>query len=71
MAWTQSDLDKIDTNIATGIRRVTYEDGRTVEYQSLDHMIAARKVIAAQLEVEAQVVAGIPRRRVASFRSGY
>jgi hypothetical protein len=48
MALSQTDLDKLDKAIASGVRRVTYSSG-TVEYQSLDDMMKARSFIAAQL----------------------
>lgn len=45
MAWTQDDLGKIDTAIASGVRRVKYSDGSEVEYASLDDMLRTRGLI--------------------------
>jgi hypothetical protein len=71
MAWTQSDLDTIDQRIAEGVKRVTYADGRTIEYQSLDHMMAARKVILSQISIAAAQAGGMVRRRLAAVKSGF
>lgn len=71
MAFVQADLDTIDQRITEGVKRVTYADGRTVEYQSLDHMLAARKVIQSQITVTQQQADGMVRRRVAAVRSGF
>lgn len=48
MAWTQSDLDKIEKAIATGARRVRFQT-HEVEYQSTGDMLKARDVIKAAL----------------------
>lgn len=66
MAWSQSDLEKLDAAIASGVRSVTYADGRRVEYHSLDQMMAARSTIAARLQMEA----GARRRLTPYYRSG-
>ncbi len=71
MAWTQADLDTIESHIASGIRRVTYADGRTVEYQSADHMLAARKVISSVLTSAEAKANGLVRARLASVKSGF
>lgn len=49
MAWSQTDLDKIDAALANNVRKVTFADGRTVEYQNADQMLAVRKAIKAEL----------------------
>jgi phage baseplate assembly protein gpV len=49
MAWNQTDLDKIDTALANNVRKVTFADGRTVEYQNADQMLAVRKAVKAEL----------------------
>ena len=49
MAFTQSDLDKIDTAIASGVSRVKYADGSEVQYRSFDDMLNARARIADSL----------------------
>lgn len=70
MAWTQSDLDKVRSAITSGRRAITFADGRKTEYQSLDHLIAAEKVIAAALRMEEQAVSGVVRRRTPYYKSG-
>jgi len=70
MAYQQSDLDRLDAAIASGVRAVTFADGRKTEYQSLDQLLAARKVIAWQIEMAATTKSALVRRRVPVFRSG-
>ena len=70
MAYQQSDLDKLDAAIASGIQQVTYADGRTVRYQNLDQLLAAKKVIAAEVAMQAAARGAIVRRRVPYYRSG-
>lgn len=71
MAWQQSDLDTIRACIASGVLKTRFADGREVQYQSLDHLIAAERVISAQLTAAAQAAQGITRRRFARFKSGF
>lgn len=49
MAFTTGDLVALENAIKSGTRRVTYGD-RTVEYQSVKDMIAARNLIKAEIE---------------------
>lgn len=67
MALSQSDIDALDTAIATGERRVTI-DGRTVEYQDTDALIRARTHIARVVHQATQSAARIaPRYQRATF----
>lgn len=70
MAWTDADLTTIRSAIATGVRKVTFADGRSREYQSLDQLVAAEKVIAVALKMQAQATGSVVRRRVPYYRSG-
>ena len=45
MPFQQSDLDRIDASIASGILQVTYADNRSVRYQTGADMLAARETI--------------------------
>jgi len=49
MAWTQSDLDRLDTAIVSGVKSITFADGRRTEYQSLADMRQARADVKAEL----------------------
>ncbi|WP_319532850.1 phage head-tail joining protein [uncultured Cohaesibacter sp.] len=49
MAFTNDDLATLDKAIASGIKSVTYSDGRVVTYQSLADMIAAKKYIQEEV----------------------
>lgn len=48
MAYTQAQLDALDEAIAAGTKVVMY-DGKRVEYQSLDDMLRARRIVARAL----------------------
>lgn len=56
MAWSQTDLDKIDAALENNVRKVTFADGRTVEYQNADQMLAVRKSMKAELAAAATQV---------------
>ena len=70
MAWTDADLVKVRTAVASGVRSITFADGRKTEYQSLDQLLAAERVIEAALNMQAQALGGINRRRTPYYRSG-
>lgn len=70
MAWTQADLDRLDVAIASNVRRVTFADGRSVEYHSAKEMLDVRGAIRAELLASASQVnprvratRGVMRRR--------
>lgn len=71
MAFQQSDLDRLDTAISSGVMEVRYADGRTVRYQSLDQMLAARTVIQSEIAIAAAALRGARRQRFGSFRNGF
>ena len=60
MAWTQSDLDTLDAAITSGKKRVTFADGRTIEYQDVDKFLQLRREMKAELNAAASQVN--PRR---------
>jgi|EndMetStandDraft_9_1072997.scaffolds.fasta_scaffold00102_13 hypothetical protein len=68
--WKQSDLVAVRTAIASGVRSVTFADGRKTEYHSLDQLLAAERVIDAALQMQAQTASGVLRRRTPYYRSG-
>lgn len=49
MAFTQNDLDAVERAIARGVRRVTYSDGQSAEFHSLDEMLRLRDQIKTEL----------------------
>lgn len=65
MAWTQTELAALKRAYASGTTRVTY-DGKTVEYDSGDKLLARIRVIEGELEA---IAGSKPRPRVglASF----
>lgn len=68
--YTSDDLANIRKCIATGVLRTRYADGREVQFQDLDQLLAAEKVIAAAIEMAATATSGIVRKKLASFRNG-
>lgn len=53
MAFQQSDLDKLDAAILSGVRSVTFADGRKTEFHSLNEMRALRSDVKAELSAAA------------------
>jgi hypothetical protein len=49
MAFTQTDLDNINTAIAAGELTVRASNGSMVTYRSMDELLRARGVIQAEL----------------------
>ena len=49
MAYTQQDLDRLESAIGTGTLRVTH-NGKTTEFRSLDDMIRTRNLIRRALQ---------------------
>ena len=66
MAWTQTDLDSIESAIVSGQRRVRL-NGREVEYHSVGDMLKARDAIRNEVNRATAVAAGVTRPR--SYRS--
>lgn len=64
MAWTQSDLDALDSAIGQGVRTATYQSG-SVTYHSLDDMIRLRKLMQAEVAGTASAT-----RTVGAFNGG-
>jgi roadblock/LC7 domain-containing protein len=64
MAFTQTDLDNINTAIATGELAVEV-NGRKVVYRSMDDLLKARALIATDLVAAAPAVGSVRR---GSFR---
>lgn len=60
MAFTQTDLDNINTAIAAGELTVRASNGSLVTYRSMDELLKARGVIQADLTAAAS--AGGARR---------
>ena len=52
MAYTKSDLDKIERAIATGAKKVRFKDHET-EFHSLEEKLKIRDLIAAEIGVGA------------------
>lgn len=50
MAWTQTDLDRINRAIATGELTVRMADGKLVTYRSIMELERARALIKGELD---------------------
>lgn len=61
MAFQPADLEKIDAAIRSGVKKVTFADGRSTEYHSLDEMRRLRADIKAELASSGSLV--MPRVR--------
>lgn len=60
MAYTQSDLDRLDRAIADGALQVTLADGSMPRYRDLAELKEARRHVAAQISAGE---GSTPRRR--------
>lgn len=67
MAYQQSDLDQLTAAIASGVKSVTFADGRKTEYQSVGEMRLAREDAKAEI---AAATNGGRRRRLIIGRIG-
>lgn len=47
--WTTAHLAALEASIAMGARRVSYPDGRSVEFGSIDEMLKLRSVMSAAI----------------------
>ena len=65
MAWSQTDLDRLEAAIASGTRRVRFQS-HEVEYQSISDMLKARDAIKAELDADAR-----PGISLAEYEGGY
>ncbi len=68
MAFQQSDLDKLDVAILSGVRSVTFADGRKTDFHSLNEMRALRADVKAELSAAASRTQPLRRTTVARMR---
>ena len=68
MAFTETDLQVIETAIKSGELSVQYRD-RSVTYRSVDELLTVRDLIKKELEASSSD-RRIPRHQVASFSDG-
>ena len=61
MAYQQSDLDKLDAAIMSGVKKVSFADGRSTEFHSLDEMRRLRGDVKSELAASASQVRGRTR----------
>lgn len=70
MAYTQADVDALDTLMKEGLQEIRFEDGRMYRRQPQEQMLALRRVMVAEVKMAATAASGINRRRFASFSKG-
>lgn len=68
MAWAQSDLDKLKAAAAAGVRKVTFADGRSTEFQDLAALMSAIETVTNELAKVGR--SGQRRRRTTILRVG-
>jgi 5-keto 4-deoxyuronate isomerase len=66
MAFTQAQIDALDTAIASGTLRVRHGD-KDITYRSVDEMMAARSAMVRALATDSYPTRGIPRVQLADF----
>lgn len=69
MPVTQSDVDALNSAIATGERQVTL-GSQSVSYRSIDDLIKARDNLRQELANQALSAAGTPIKRRGAFYYG-
>ena len=68
MAWTQADLDALETAIKAGAEQVHFAD-RSVTYASLDKLMKLRAAMKAEIDAAAGVTVA-DRTSLASHSRG-
>ena len=72
MAFTQADVDAMQKAIGSGVRKVTFADGRSTEYQNLDAMLSALNVMRGDVAKTTNAATRNSRRliigRIGRFR---
>lgn len=66
MPFTQTDLDAINSALATGELSVRSSDGKQVTYRSVDELIKAKGVVEAEL-ASASASRPYPRYQLSDF----
>lgn len=67
MAFTQPQLDALDSAIAAGVLTVRTADGKLVTYQSMGDLLKARDLVASSLAAAAGATRTYPRHQLADF----
>nr|WP_321482845.1 hypothetical protein [uncultured Cohaesibacter sp.] len=68
MGFSNDDLSRLQKAIASGIKSVTFSDGRVTTYQSVSDMVAALKYVKDQIAIQNGVkkdfvfISGMQRR---------
>ena len=52
MAWTTTDLDRVDAAIANCMMTVEYSDGHKITYDSTERLIEVRNLIRNELSLQ-------------------
>lgn len=52
-SFTEVDLERLERAIAQGVRSVTFEDGRQIEFSTFEEMVSRWQFIAKELGQDA------------------
>jgi len=68
VAFSRTDLDALDVQIQKGIKKVTFADGRSREFQSVSEMMELRRemkseITAAETQVNPRTRTSLGRMR--------
>jgi len=63
MAFSSSDLTAIERAIAAGMTRVTFADGRSMEYGTPDALLRVRQTMKREMDDAAAKAGGTAARR--------
>ena len=70
MAWTQTDLDKLNEALGQGVTEVAYRD-RTVKYRNLDEMMRIRGLMQADITASSTTTTAAERVQRVSVSKDY
>jgi hypothetical protein len=68
MAFTEDDLETLDSAIKRGVRTVTTSDGKSVTYGSVDEMLRIRRLMQSELAGSSAVPASHSVARIGKTR---
>jgi hypothetical protein len=68
VAWTQADIDAISAALMRGEKSVTWQDGRRVDYHTLDEMRRLRSDMKAEVAASRSQVVPVLRTTVGRIR---
>ncbi len=68
MAYTQADLNRLQAAVADPARKVRFDDGREVEYRTMQELNSAIATVSSDLARQSAGGASSPMLRKTTFR---